>query len=74
MTGPEHYQRAEELAAEARKLLGQGEGQDAAVAWAAVAQVHASLAVAAATRAGLQLRVERCCRHQAQRLMKDPNR
>jgi hypothetical protein len=52
MTGPEHHRRAEELAAEARKLLGQGEGQDTAVAWAAVAQVHASLAVAAATALG----------------------
>jgi len=27
MTGPEHYSRAEELAAEAHRLLGQGEGQ-----------------------------------------------
>src|SRR5689334_24955206 len=27
MTGPEHYRRAEELAAEAHRLLGQGDGQ-----------------------------------------------
>jgi hypothetical protein len=52
MTGPEHYRRAEELAEEARKLLGQGEGQDTAAVWAAVAQVHASLAIAAATALG----------------------
>ena len=52
MTGPEPYRRAGELAAEARKLLGQGEGQDTGVAWAAVAPVHASLALAAATALG----------------------
>ncbi len=38
MTGPEHYRRAEELAAEAYKLPGQGDGQatldQAAGAWA----------------------------------------
>lgn len=49
MTGPEHYRRAEQLAAEAYRHLGQGEGQATAVAWAAVAQVHATLALAAAT-------------------------
>jgi hypothetical protein len=27
MTGPEHYRRAEELAAQAHRLLGQGDGQ-----------------------------------------------
>jgi hypothetical protein len=27
MTGPEHYRRAEELAAEAHRLPGQGDGQ-----------------------------------------------
>ena len=41
MTGPEHYRRAEELAAEAHRLLGQGDGQATAGAWAAVAQTHA---------------------------------
>jgi len=49
MTGPEHYRRAEELAAEAHRLLGQGNGQATASAWAAVAQTHAVLALAAAT-------------------------
>jgi hypothetical protein len=52
MTGPEHYSKAEELAAEAHKLLGQGDGQATAAVWAAVAQVHATLALAAATAAG----------------------
>ena len=35
MTGPEHYSRAEELAAEAHRLLGQGDGQATAGVWAA---------------------------------------
>jgi hypothetical protein len=47
MTGPEHFRRAEELAAEAHELLGQGDGQATAGAWAAVAQTHAVLALAA---------------------------
>ena len=47
MTGPEHFRRAEELAAKAAEYLGQGDGQDSAAVWAAVAQVHATLAVAA---------------------------
>ena len=37
MTGPERFRRAEELAAEAHKLLGQGDGQATAGVWAAVA-------------------------------------
>ena len=49
MTGPEHFRRAEELAAEAHKLLGQGDGQATAGVWAAVAQTQAVLALAAAT-------------------------
>ena len=49
MTGPDHYRKAEELAAKAHDYLGQGEGQDSAAVWAAVAQVHATLALAAAT-------------------------
>jgi hypothetical protein len=53
MTGPEHYRRAEELAAEAHKLLGQGDGQATASVWAAVAQTHAVLALAAATAVGM---------------------
>ena len=48
MTGPEHLRRAEGLAAKAAEYLGQGDGQAAAAVWAAVAQVHATLAVAAA--------------------------
>ena len=52
MTGPEHYRRAEKLAAEAHKLLGQGDGQASASVWAAVAQTHAVLALAAATAVG----------------------
>ena len=52
MTGPEHFRRAEELAAEAQKLLGQGDGQATAGVWAAVAQTHAVLALAAATAVG----------------------
>lgn len=49
MTGPEHFRRAEELAAKAGDYLGHGDGQDSAAVWAAVAQVHATLALAAAT-------------------------
>ena len=48
MTGPEHFRKAEELAAKAREYLGQGDGQDSAAVWAAVAQVHATLALATA--------------------------
>ena len=48
MTGPEHYRRAEELAAEAHRLLGQA----TAGVWAAAAQTHAVLALAAATAVG----------------------
>ena len=52
MDGQEHYRKAEELAEEARNLLGRGDIQvTAAAAWAAVAQVHATLALAAATEA-----------------------
>jgi hypothetical protein len=51
MTGLEHFRRAEQFAAQAEKYLGQGEGQDTAAVWAAVAQVHATLALAAATSA-----------------------
>jgi hypothetical protein len=52
MTGPDHYRKAEELAAKAHEYLGQGEGQQSAAVWAAVAQIHASLALAAATALG----------------------
>jgi len=52
MTGPEHFRRAEELAAKAHKLLGRGDGQATAGVWAAVAQTHTVLALAAATAVG----------------------
>ena len=52
MTGPEHYRRAEELAAQAHGLLGQGDGQATAGVWAAAAQTPAVLALAAATAVG----------------------
>lgn len=52
MTGPEHYRKAEEFAAKAHEYLGQGEGQDSAAVWAAVAEIHATLALAAATALG----------------------
>jgi hypothetical protein len=47
MDGSAHYRKAEELAAKAAEYLGRGDGQDSAAVWAAVAQVHATLAVAA---------------------------
>jgi hypothetical protein len=52
MTGLDHYRMAEELIARAHDYLGQGEGQDSAAVWAAVAQIHATLALAAATALG----------------------
>ena len=52
MDGPAHYHKAEEFAAKAAEYLGHGDGQDSAAVWAAVAQVHATLALAAATEAG----------------------
>jgi hypothetical protein len=51
MDGPSHYRKAEELAAKAGEYLGRGDGQDSAAVWAATAQVHATLALAAATAA-----------------------
>jgi hypothetical protein len=53
MTGPEHFRRAEEFAAKAGEYLGHGDGQESAALWAAVAQVHATLALAAASQSGL---------------------
>jgi hypothetical protein len=49
MTGPDHYRKAEELAAKAAEYLGQEDGQDSAAVWAAVDQVRTTLALAAAT-------------------------
>ena len=48
MDGSDHYRKAEELAAKAEEHVGQGDGQDSAAVWAAVAQVHATLALATA--------------------------
>lgn len=47
MDGRAHFRKAEQFAAKASEYLGQGDGQDTAAVWAAVAQVHATLAVAA---------------------------
>jgi hypothetical protein len=56
MTASEHFSRAEELAAKASEYLGRGDGQESAAVWAAVAQVHATLAVAAAIEAASAIR------------------
>ena len=48
MDGSAHYRKAEELAEKAHAYLGHGDGQESAAVWAAVAQVHATLALAAA--------------------------
>jgi hypothetical protein len=53
---PGYYGKAEELAAEARRYLGQEDGKDTAAVLAAVAQVHATLAVAEAIEAALASR------------------
>lgn len=52
MTGPDHYRKAEELTEKAHEYLGQGDGQESAAVWAAVAQIRATLALAAATALG----------------------
>ncbi len=51
MTVPYQYGKAEEFAAEAVKYLRQGGGAETAAVWAALAQVYAALAVAAAIEA-----------------------
>ena len=51
MTAPDHLGKAEEFAAEAVRYLGQEGGAGTAAVWAAVAQVYATLAVAAAIEA-----------------------
>ena len=48
MDGRAHFRKAEQFADKAAEYLGQGDGQEAAALWAAVAQVHATLAAAAA--------------------------
>jgi hypothetical protein len=60
MTGPEHCLRAEELAAGAHRLLGQADSHATAGVWAAVAQTHAVLALAAATAVGASGADHRC--------------
>jgi hypothetical protein len=52
MTGPDHYRKAEELAAKADEYLMQEADRTIVVRWAAAAQVHATLALAAATALG----------------------
>ena len=47
MDGRAHFRKAEQFADKAAEYLGHGDGQEAAAVWAAVAQVHATLAVAA---------------------------
>jgi hypothetical protein len=47
MDGRAHFRKAEQFAEKAAEYLGHGDGQDTAAVWAAVAQVHATLAVAA---------------------------
>ena len=47
MDGRAHFRKAEQFAEKASEYLGHGDGQDTAAVWAAVAQVHATLAVAA---------------------------
>jgi ABC-type branched-subunit amino acid transport system substrate-binding protein len=51
VTVPDPSGKAEEFAAEAVKYLGQGGGAETAAVWAALAQVYATLAVAAAIEA-----------------------
>jgi hypothetical protein len=51
VTVPNQYGKAEEFAVEAVKYLGQGGGPETAAVWAALAQVYATLAVAAAIEA-----------------------
>jgi len=47
MDGRAHFRKAEQFADKAAEYLGHGDGQESAAVWAAVAQVHATLAVAA---------------------------
>jgi hypothetical protein len=52
MMDPDHYRKAEELTEKATEYLGQGDGQQSAGVWAAVAEIHATLALAAASALG----------------------
>jgi hypothetical protein len=51
VTVPDQYGKAEKFAAEAVKYLGKDGGARTAAVWAALAQVYATLAVAAAIEA-----------------------
>jgi hypothetical protein len=46
----QYFREAEKAAAKAAELLGQGDSQASAAVWAAVAQVYATLALAAVER------------------------
>jgi hypothetical protein len=46
----QYFREAEKAAAKAAELLGQGDGQASAAVWAAMAQVYATLALAAVER------------------------
>ncbi len=52
MDGRDHYLYAQKFAEEAHRHLGQEDGRNDAATWAALAQVHATLALAEATVVG----------------------
>ena len=52
MNGPEHFHEAETAAQHAEGLVNAGDPEGLALVWAAIGQVHATLALAAATAAG----------------------
>lgn len=56
MTGPDHFRKAEELTEKAHEYLGQGDGQENAAVWAAVAQIHPTLASLLPPRSGQPLK------------------
>jgi hypothetical protein len=49
MDGPKHYTEAEVIAEQAEAALRKGDRDHLAAAWVALAQVHATLALTAAT-------------------------
>jgi hypothetical protein len=49
VTGPEHFREAETAAQHAEGLVNAGDPEGLAPVWAAIGQVHATLALAAAT-------------------------
>ena len=49
MTRPEHFRQAQTAAQRAEGLVDAGDPEGLAPAWAAIGQVHATLALAAAT-------------------------